>query len=187
MIKKTKNMKNMKRLLLFFTLIIISAWNLKAQQENQSFLLLGEWAFEKAEYMELTPPSQMYQMKHGINSEDGLYAYSDCLQEVAKKIIFYDVQIATLDMLFGQNLGKYHFIPAPPSSANKQVLMKFGGIEDIGKESPIQGQKFNAPDVMYKIEYIDDNTIGIILEKACCDENFVITQAAIKCILKRKM
>ena len=176
----------MKRLLLFSILLIVSAWCLKAQQDNHNFRLTGEWVFEKAEYMELAPASKEYQVKHSINSEEDLYAYSVCLQEVVKRVVFYNEEEAALESLFQPFSGKYCYIPEPPSSVNKQTLMWFGGFEDMGKESPISGRKYNAPGIMYKFEYIDENTIGIILEKACCDENFVITQAAIKCILKRE-
>ena len=176
----------MKRLLLFFTLIIISAWNLKAQQDDQDYLLGGEWFLEKAEYMELTSPSQTYQVKHEINSEEGLFAYSACMQEVVRKAIFCDNETAIFESLFTQFFGKYQFITPPPTSTNKQSLMQLGSIEDMGKDSSISGRKYNSPGILYKIEYIDENSIGVILEKSCCDENFVITQAAIKCILKRR-
>ena len=177
----------MKRLLLLsILLLLLSSWNLKAQNENGSFLLTaGEWVFEKAEYMELSPSSQKYQVKHDINSEEGLYAYSACLQEVVKKAVFLNGEEALIETLFDSSLGKYSFI-MPPSSENKQSLMQFGGIEDMGKESTILGRKYNAHGVMYKVEYIDENTIGIILEKGCSDENFVVTQAAVKCILKKQ-
>jgi len=177
----------MKRLLLFFTLLIISAWNLKAQQgDNQDFSLTGFWVFEKADYMEYSPQSQTFLMKHSINDIEGLNAYSYCIQEVVKKAMFYDeVGVVEIEVLFESFLGKYQFITQSPSSVNKKAIMKFGGIEDMGKESPIQERKFNAPDIEYKIEYIDENTIAITIEKGCIDDNSVITQTAIKCILKR--
>jgi hypothetical protein len=178
----------MKRLLLFSTLFIISAWNLKAQQgDNQDFSITGFWLFEKADYMEYSPQSQTFLVKHSINDIEGLNAYSYCIQEVVKKAMFYDeVGVVEIEVLFESFLGKYQFIAQPLSSVNKKVLMKFGGIEDMGKESPIQERKFNAPDILYNIEYIDENTIAIIIEKGCTDDNFNITQIAIKCILKRE-
>ena len=176
----------MKRLIFFF-ILISSACIIKAQQEKQNFSLTGIWVFEKAEYMELTPQSQKFQVIHGINSEEGLYAYSNCSQEVVKMAIFYSEEVAAMGTLFESYLGKCKFITQPPSSDNKQSILKFGGLEDLGKDSPVQGLKYSAPDIEYKIEYVDENTIGIILEKGCVDENLAITQTAIKCILKREM
>jgi len=179
---------NMKRFLLFFIFSICSFWYINAQQGgNQDFSITGFWVFEKADYMEYSPQSQKFLVKHSINDIEGLNAYSYCIQEVVKKAMFYDeVEVVEIEVLFESFLGKYQFITQPPSSVNKKVIMKFGGIKDMGKESPIQERKFNAPDIEYKIEYIDENTIAIIIEKGCTDDKFVITQTAIKCILKRE-
>ena len=182
------NMKQLFKALLLSGIVFMSAImgaDVHAQQDESKMNLRGIWQFKQAEYMEKSSPLQPYQVKHDINSVEGLYAYSACLQHVVKRAVFYNEE-AIQETLFQTFIGKYYFITQPPSSGNKQSFMQFGMFEDLDKESTIQGRKFNSPGIRYKVEYIDESTIGIILEQACCDENFVITRAAIKCILKRE-
>ena len=93
--------------------------------------------------------------------------------------------MAVIETLFMSYLGKYQITTPLPSSDKKLSQMTFGGIEDIGKDSPLQDRKLNAPNILYQIGFIDEDTIEIILEKPCSNNSFVITETAVRSILKR--
>ena len=173
----------MKRLLLFSVLLICSTWHITAQHnQNQNFSLTGLWIFEKAEYMERASSQQNFQVKHTINNVENLYAHSNCYHELVKSISFFSSDVAEIEALFATFLGNYFLMPP---SHNKQIIMYFGNHEDIGKDSPIPGMKFNAPGIKYLIEYIDNNTISISVEKICSERGIYI-ESAIKSIMKRQ-
>ena len=142
----------------------------------------GIWAFERAEYLERSSSEQSYQVKHGIEHWEDLYAYSNCFQDAVKGAII-DREEAIIETLFTPYVGKY-FLMTAPSDGSKQIVMQFGGNEDIGKDSQIFDMKYSAPGIMYWVEIIDDNTIAITLRKICSEEG-VDTQSAIRCIMSK--
>ena len=174
----------MKRILFLFLAFISFTSQIGAQQNRDDQLnLSGMWIFERAEYMERSSLSQSYQVKHTINNVEDLYAYSNCFQELVKRA---DIQgdIALLETLFAPYIGRYSLL-MPLTSYNKQVMMQFGNEEDLGKDSPLPDLKFNAGGTQYLAEIIDENAIGITLERTCYEEG-VFTQSAVRCIMKRE-
>ena len=170
----------MNRLLL---LILLSLIGFSSQIEAQSLNLEGAWTFKYAEYMEMPPSLQNYQVKYVINDKENLYAHSACFQEIVMDINFYGSEVAIMETLFTSFVGKYYLIQAS-SSQNKQIIMHFGDIEDVGKDSPLPDMKYNAPGIQYLVEFIDEQTISITLEKPCYEDG-VYTECAVRCFFKR--
>ena len=144
----------------------------------------GIWEFEKAEYMERQSQHQGYQVKYTIENEENLYALSACFQEVVSRAEFYGEESAIFTCLFGAYVGNYEFPVNPPHTFGEQAPMIFGNVDTIGKESPFEGLKFNAPQIDYRIEYIDAGHIALILEKSCTETSGLI-EGAVRCILKK--
>ena len=180
-------MKRLFKALLLSGIIFMSAImgaNVYAQQDESKMNLRGIWQFKQAEYMEKSSPLQPYQVKHVIKKEDDLYAYMSCFQDAVKRADFYNDDVLIIESLSQVYVGMYLFMTGQPESYKEQARMNFGGIGDIGKDAPNAGMKYNAPDILYLIEFIDENTICITLERICT-ENSVDTYGAVKCIMTR--
>ena len=167
-----------------FLVFVLSGFSVSAQ-DNISFALSGCWLFEKAEYLEQPSLGQGYQLKHTIENEEDLSMLGSCYQDVVRKACFYDEETAKIICMFTAYVGKIEFPFVDSHSVGEQSLMVFGDPETIGEASPIEGLLFNAPQIKYQMEVIDNETICIVVERSCV-ENGVILQGLVKCVLKRE-
>jgi len=172
----------MKRLLLFLAAII--AVQAVTQQQAQLLNLRDSWVFEKAEYMERSSALQNYQVKYTIGDVESLHAYSYCFQNLVKSVSFISENEAVVETLFKRHAGEYYLMQLNSDSGKSQTIMHFGNIENIGKKSSITGVEFNAPDITYLLEVIDEDTIAMTME-GLCTENNITKDIAIRCILKK--
>lgn len=173
-----------KALLSLGMFFFVSALSDVFAQDNTSFRLNGCWLLEKAEYMEQSFPNQGYQLKFTIENEEDLSMLGSCYQDVVRKACFYDEETAKIICMFMAYVGKIEFPYVDSHSFGEQYLMVFGDSETIGENSPIEGLVFNAPQIKYQIEVVDNETICLIVERSCV-ENGVIVQSLVKCVLKR--
>jgi len=179
-------MKRTFKTLLLGGLVFISAimgTDVSARSDHHQAILGGVWKFKQAEYMEMPSPTQDYQVKQVISDEEDLFAFG-CYQLLAKGADFRNEDVLIVESLYQPYVGRYHFYERTSVSGKKQTVMYFGGIEDMGKDAPETDLKFDAPDIQYIIEFIDENTISITVE-AVCTENGVDTMGAVKCIMNR--
>jgi len=164
---------------LIFT-FAITGTNIHAKSDSL-MNISGTWEFKSAEYLEKASPSQSHQVKYAINSVKDLYAHSRCFQETVIEAHISN-GVAMMRTLVTSLVGEYYLLPQP--SNKKKSIMFFGNFESIGKDSPFHGIKYNAPNIQYSVEVIDENTIGITLERRC-HEGGAYIDSAIRCIMKK--
>jgi hypothetical protein len=143
------------------------------------------WVFEKAEYLERKSLNAPLLVKQEVKKVDDLYAFSDCYQAAVVRVDVLNQDIAVFTCLFTPYVGDYRFPNDLPASYGKQVLLFFGNPEKMGEETPVEGMKYDAPEFMYQFEFVDVDTIAIMIENACW-ENGATKHGAVKCFLKRE-
>jgi hypothetical protein len=142
----------------------------------------GEWEFEKAVILERKTLEQRFQVKHEINTAEGLEKLDACLHQAVKRISIGDVVHVTCP--FTIYCGRAVFVTFHDPEGDRYLLTVGVDPEELGKETPIPDVFFNVVGLDYWIEKIDHETIAITKEALCID-NSVETHSAVRCILKK--
>lgn len=172
-----------KALLLIGGILItsVSGYAKNLQKENLHSKFEGTWVFEKAEYMERDSLQGSYEVKYTIDKVENLEALIGCYHYVVKQISI--GSIAVVECPFARYYGSVTLVTIQYSEGDR-VLMEVGNVEEIGKETPIEGVYFNAPNLHYWIDKVDDHTLCLTLEEIC-HEDGKEKHGAVKCILKK--
>lgn len=168
----------------FFLMLVFSGVGAFAQNKERCSLD-GDWLFKRAEYHEQLSPGREYQLKRTLEKGDDLSSLGPCYQELVRSASFYDDEVAKISCMYSSYTGKYVFPIDAPSGLGEKKPMLFGNPEMIGAPSPIEGVVFNAPQIEYLVEYMDEQTLCFTIERSCY-ENGVTVQGVVKCILTRE-
>ena len=172
--------------LLFLVLITIFIYELSGNntfsQKGSLPNFEGEWAFEKAEYLERKSPKSDYQMKYRIEKAEGLKNLPRCLGMAVKYIHIGD--IARVECVYDHYCGRLNIATLQSAQGPRYLMMIGCEPDELMKESEVVGTVFNMPSVHYQIEKIDERTIAVIYE-AICNDNSGQTHSAVKCIMKK--
>ncbi len=154
-------------------------------QDKASFELTGCWLFKKAEYAEQITPNKEYKLKYTIDKEENLSTLGACYQDVVGRACFYNRAVAKFSGIYTTYIGSFEFPFDNSLTAPGRYLMIFGNVETIGKASPVEGLVFNAPQIEYRIEILDNNTLCIVIERPCI-ENGATIQGLVRSTLIRE-
>ena len=164
-----------------FSLLAFGRINVIQQLPSPKIDLKGTWEFVKAEYSERLTLKEPYQVKQVIEKEENLYAFEQHFSNVIKSALFED-EIAIVYDLFSRFCGRYSII-STGNPEDKQVELLIGNADEIGMVYA-DTHVFNAPNLRYLIDRIDDETIGITLENII-QHDTVTVYGAVRCILKK--
>ncbi len=139
----------------------------------------------KAEYAEQITPNKEYKLKYTIDKEENLSTLGACYQDVVGRACFYNRAVAKFSGIYTTYIGSFAFPFDNSLTAPGRYLMIFGNVETIGKASPVEGLVFNAPQIEYRIEILDNNTLCIVIERPCI-ENGATIQGLVRSTLIRE-